>query len=278
MNLGSRIESLSRRALTLAMIPGALSCAPRDDVLRSAPLRQSVLDALDDVRPFPFRLGGDPPYAPCASGPGHLPPPRCARLTGDVIDRLAGLAPAVAAALRAGHDVDATRAAALLDLLAPAGTHALDRAIERLDHAAGDSAGSVNPALLNDRAVAYGLRAISRGATLDLVRAFENADAAVALDSTDEAALFNRALLLDLLMLDHEAATAWAPFVSVERRGGWADEARMRIDTLNRRLAHVAPPSASTIPPGDAGLLRDAVVAPLLKAWASAPAASPKST
>lgn len=46
----------------------------------------------------------------------------------------------------------------------------------------------------------------------------------------DPAALFNRALALDVLLLDGQAAAAWDAYLAVDAESGWANEARQRKD------------------------------------------------
>ena len=66
------------------------------------------------------------------------------------------------------------------------------------------------------------------------IRALDAVEQALALDPSLPAALFNRALLLERLLLAGEAAQAWERFLAREGAGPWADEARAHLAEVSR--------------------------------------------
>jgi tetratricopeptide (TPR) repeat protein len=106
----------------------------------------------------------------------------------------------------------------------------VDRAIAALDEAA---RARVDARLLNDLAAAYLVRAEQRNSAQDNSHALAAANRALELERLLPEALFNRALALDRLGLEGDAADAWRAFLTIDDRSGWADEARARLRILS---------------------------------------------
>jgi CHAT domain-containing protein len=91
-------------------------------------------------------------------------------------------------------------------------------------------------AALSDLAGAYYVRAQRNDNPADLLRAFDAAQRAVAMQPQPSGAQFNRALILEALSLNAEAIEAWQLAASTDS-GEWASEARARRAALIRRTA-----------------------------------------
>ncbi len=106
----------------------------------------------------------------------------------------------------------------------------LDRAIPTLERAVDRPAPDAR--FLSDLSAAYLSRATRDIRHQDLIKALAAADRAVAADAGLPDALFNRALALERLLLPDEARVAWADYLRVDDRSGWADEARTRLKAV----------------------------------------------
>lgn len=138
-------------------------------------------------------------------------------------------------------DPDAVRALALADLLTSADDAGrLDGVIERLKFAVRLDPGSADAR--SDLSAAYLVRAEARQSGDDVTQALNAAEEAVALDSTNRAALFNRALAAQRKWLVDEADTSWARYLAADPASDWGREARRRRADFHP-APRVAPPS-----------------------------------
>lgn len=161
----------------------------------------------------------------------------------------------------------------------------LSRAMAMLKLAARDS--SARPAALNDLAAAYLARFNLEGDCLDLLRAIDSAEQALALQPASSEARFNRATALSLLGARHLASQAWRE-IRRDDAGDWREEAAQRIRELEnlpvdkrwaRALSLIESPNASASEvavlvaelPANARAYAEEV---LLPRWAAAVAAS----
>jgi len=146
-------------------------------------------------------------------------------------------------ALRSGLDPRAFQAATLIELLWPAAGISLDRSISLLQAA---SRLDDDPAVLADLSAAHLVRAERRQTPRDLLEAVEAADRALELDPRNMAALYNLALALDRLGLDHEARAQWSAYFAVDSTSAWSGEARRRSEA--RTSANIAFPAIPAAP------------------------------
>ena len=152
-------------------------------------------------------------------------------------------ASAAAARLRTKLDADALHAAALVDLvLIDTSGKAIDRSISYLEMLT--RLFPVAPSPLVDLSAAY-LAAASRGRDASFVlRAADAASRALSLDARSAAARYNRALSLDLLGLDEEAARDWRRYLDVDSTSGWSIRARRQLTAMDARHV-ISKPSVS---------------------------------
>ncbi|HEX8501094.1 MAG TPA: CHAT domain-containing protein [Pyrinomonadaceae bacterium] len=117
-----------------------------------------------------------------------------------------------------------------------------DDAIRHLEVAAAEAPGDAR--LQSDLGAALlerGKDAQARGdggpADVDFARALERFDAALKLDPALKDALFNRALALEYMRLDADAAAAWRAYLEqdADAASPWAAEARQRLSRLEER-------------------------------------------
>ncbi len=135
-------------------------------------------------------------------------------------------------------------AAALIDLewgdAAGDNDRALDRIIASLEIVSRVAAAPA--AALIDLSAARLVRASRRDDPNDLLLALDAATRARDLAPRSAAALFDRALALELLGLDFEAKRGWDRFLSVEPESKWASEARARSMAIVAHADSVIPP------------------------------------
>lgn len=108
-----------------------------------------------------------------------------------------------------------------------------DEAIRSLAAAAQSSPRDAS--LWSDLSAAYLDSAVRHRRPAELQPALDASDAALRLDRNLPEALFNRALVLERMERNDEAAAAWRRYLEVDRgKGGWADEARAHLASLKR--------------------------------------------
>jgi CHAT domain-containing protein len=210
---GGLLVARATSAYRLARPAGALH-----DLVRARP-----------VRGFAPRLSIPLKYRPCSRdslpADGTVPRERCGENEDAPFDLEA------LAAAEESLDPDTLRAAALAAVMWWDGLDAsLNRAVTRLEDArrlAPESA----PVLV-DLSGVYLVRAERTQNARDLGEALEAADEALALDSANEAALFNAALALQALAIDEGATSAWDAYLAADSTSRWAGEARRRRRAL----------------------------------------------
>jgi CHAT domain-containing protein/tetratricopeptide (TPR) repeat protein len=148
-------------------------------------------------------------------------------------------------------------AAALADILwADGGGISLDRSVSFLESAA--RLAEKPAVVLADLAGAYLERAEVRQAPEDLFRALDAASRAVEMAPDNAVACFNRALALEYVGADRNAATAWETCAVIDGDSGWGDEARRRAGERRAAIRIQPPPRPS---PGSPAADVDAFVA-----------------
>jgi hypothetical protein len=136
----------------------------------------------------------------------------------------------IATATRGAHAVQTLGAA-----LALSGD--VTRAIATL---ANDEPAQQQPDGLSNLAAVHLLAREGAAGATHLMLALEYASHAVLLDPRHAAALFNRALALDVLGLDEEAATAWHRYLTVDPDSAWSADARTQLAALDARRRSAA--------------------------------------
>ena len=184
---------------------------------------QTLAAAMREGRPVPGRLAGDYPYGPPVS------PVRAGAGTGPRSPRIDAAAARVQSSLEGDDRPDAhhVRGVALLMV------QRFDEAISAFESAA---AGAPEQARFrSDLSAAYLARGVHTASAADVERALRAADRARALAPNLPAALFNRALALEQLRRTGEARTAWEAYLAADPASEWADEARERMATLDKK-------------------------------------------
>jgi CHAT domain-containing protein len=108
--------------------------------------------------------------------------------------------------------------------------HCTDSAVVALERFA-----DADPTVRSDLAAAYYVRAQRNDQPSDFLEALSAADRAIAAAPRQASAHFNRALIQEALGLTDEAIASWDEFLTLERSGDWAAEARDH----RQRLAQV---------------------------------------
>ncbi len=90
--------------------------------------------------------------------------------------------------------------------------------------------------LLVDLASAHFERAEAEARPIDYGQAIELLGRALDRNPDDSVALFNRGVASERVHLHGQAVSDWQHCLRVDPRGGWADEARQRLRTLEKRL------------------------------------------
>ncbi|HEY2664131.1 MAG TPA: hypothetical protein VGI47_07300, partial [Candidatus Binataceae bacterium] len=108
-----------------------------------------------------------------------------------------------------------------------------DTAIATLERAQAQEPG--DPSLLADVGVAYALRAEAQNRAVDYGYAIEYLSRSLKATPNSPEAVFNRAVVYDRMYLYEDGALEWRRYLEVERDGAWREEARRRLDELERK-------------------------------------------
>jgi CHAT domain-containing protein/tetratricopeptide (TPR) repeat protein len=212
-------------------------------------------------------------YEPCSNVDiGLRRPASCTTFSGARTEpRHRELAADVARSFDQAND-DLVRAAALLDLLWPAGARAsILRSIDLLEVVARSPHG--DPVVLSDIAAAHLLRAEIGADPRATLAAVDAALQALELAPDLAPARFNLALALEWSGLAHGAREAWLAYLQVDSTSGWAQEARHRAEALAAAITNESTSANDDIDRlarEDAQLLREIVWDTLLASWGEA--------
>jgi CHAT domain-containing protein len=91
-----------------------------------------------------------------------------------------------------------------------------------------------------DLSAAYLARAVGKNRSLDLVRSLDAVNKSLRYNPTLGEAHFNRALILERLMLTEQAWSEWVWYVRTRKRGEWLAEARQHLLKLQSTTAQPA--------------------------------------
>lgn len=186
------------------------------------------------ARDFGPRLSVETEYRPCSPRPVvPIPAGDCTNAVENAPnEEILRLQRRIVAGADSGVP-DAIHAGALLVLaFGDSSGDAVTNVVERLRRltASGDSSADV----LSDLSAALLIRAGRKQAVDDLADAVQSAEAAVAREPRNRAALFNRALALETFVAFNAAAVAWRDYLAVERDARWAAEARHHLARIRR--------------------------------------------
>ena len=106
----------------------------------------------------------------------------------------------------------------------------VERAVATLETAS--SLHPTNARILSDLAAAYLVSADRSNRAEDLRQALAVTNRAIAADRSLPEAWYNRAFTFDRLSLPREARDAWQTYLTLDQQSGWADEARVRLVSL----------------------------------------------
>jgi len=90
--------------------------------------------------------------------------------------------------------------------------------------------------LLTDLGSAYFVRAEAADRPIDYGNAIESLGKALAKSPDDPVALFNRALACERIFLYAQAIEDWEHYLRVDPTGGWAEEAKKRLATVQEKV------------------------------------------
>jgi CHAT domain-containing protein len=136
----------------------------------------------------------------------------------------------------------------------------IQRSVEMLEQAAREH--PKESRLLNDLSVAYLARATTRERADDWPKALAFAERAIRVDPTIVEARFNRALALEALHLDTDAAQAWKEYRRFDSASEWSKEANEHIGRLTRAAQAPSAPDHQQI--------REQIEDDLLRRWGEA--------
>lgn len=195
----------------------------------SRPELQELVAAVgsDRTRPVEGRLTGGFHYAP---------PPTLQRGPGEQASPRVRIAEAKLEEAARANDTPDNQAALAVGLLAVGD---LDKAIDALEEAVQQK--PTDARFQSDLSAAYLARAKWRDRAEDWPRALAAAEHAVKADPKLAEAYFNRALALEGLYLNEQAAEAWSAYQTIEKMPRWRDEAGERAQKLKQRSSAAVP-------------------------------------
>jgi CHAT domain-containing protein len=212
--------------------------------------------AKEPTRPVEGRLSGGFKYGPAphpTRGAGEREASPDVRIAAARIEKQAGTS-----------DTAAKSAALGVAYLA---VHDFDRAVAALERAVRDEPS--NAGAQSDLSAAYLARAAWMGRTEDLPKALAAAERSIAAEPRRAEAFFNRALALEGLHLDSQAAEAWSAYTRLESSGPWATEAATKAsDAKSRTISKLTDPANPRHQE-----LRERIEDELLTRWGAAVAA-----
>jgi CHAT domain-containing protein len=248
-----------------------VACSGSSSRLDGYPLTASVLEAMDDTRPYQLRLDDSHRHQPCALTDTSqlIPSASCVTPPAAVLRRLTQLASQVSESSRKAPTTDALWALALLDLSSgtPNGRQ-LDRAISRLVEVRARD--STPASVLSHLAVAHVARASVRGDARDLYAALDDIERAWERDSVSLAIRFNRALIHTLLKTHRRARVEWRTYDAAETESIWRTEASARDGAITTPSPAGSFGVSAERVRADPQAAREFVLDSLLAAWAAA--------
>lgn len=182
-----------------------------------------IADAYRERRPFEYRIAAAMP-APLVAQRGEegtLPP---------LLPLLRAQALVAEAIRKAPDDGHLLRQQAQLDVFAMRP----DSAIRALERARGST--GADAALLADLGLAYAVRGDRLKSTLDYEAALDHLSNAIRMQPRLLEARFNRALVLEKLLLLDQAEAEWQSYLQLDPKGPWAEEARSHQAALRKRV------------------------------------------
>ena len=135
-------------------------------------------------------------------------------------------------------DVASARALLLGEIVLRRSPQRLRAALDRLESEVRRN-GAESAVAWSDLAAANLLLAQRQDDPVALFAALDAANRAIALDSRNAEARFNRALALEYLTLEEPARKAWSVSFELDRESGWAGEAQQRVTRLHREAEAV---------------------------------------
>lgn len=226
VSLVTRTSSFSRPrflAAAAVIIAALATIVGRDAFLGSS--RAQGVKALIDASPASYRtieprLTGFrwAELRHLRAGEGSRPDPEALKL--------AGAAGEVLTAVRGRDTASAHHAAGVASLV----VRDSDRAIEELKNATARD--PKDAAAWNDLAAALYTSAVQQRRAADLPQALAAAERAAQVGASLPEARFNRALILERMGLQSEAAAAWREYLAIEPGSRWSEEAKKHLDAL----------------------------------------------
>lgn len=92
-----------------------------------------------------------------------------------------------------------------------------------------------SPGFLTDLASAYFERAEATGRDIDYGTAFDLLSQALKVRPDDPVVLFNRAVISERMKLFDQAIDDWEHYLKIDPDGGWAKEARERLESIRKK-------------------------------------------
>src|SRR5262245_3502872 len=126
-------------------------------------------------------------------------------------------------------DAEWLRLRARAEMIGVASEIAIDTLTRSLDLRPDD------PVTTADLGAAYALRAVTHKRAVDFSAAIEHLTHALRARPDFLEAVFNRAIVYEQMYMYEDAIREWDRYLSLDTRGGWADEARSRMTELNRK-------------------------------------------
>ena len=216
------------------LLVGAVACTSSENETDSAYLPNQLGSAAPVPRSLVPRVSVSTRFTKCDSEPGNLTisAMTCGNESLLPTQQVLSVTAAASAKIDSTTDPSALHTVALSDMIwGNASGKTLDRSISYLSMAS-QTASSRKDQVLSDLSAALLVRAGRSQDVRDVFQSIEAAEAALSINKSSLAALFNLGLAFETAGIDRQAVDTWKRYLAVDPDSPWSNEVRLRLTRL----------------------------------------------